>query len=150
MQVRTMVPETGYGQNYPFPGEKLSAGASRISRQGFADAKRIVRDFSNIMGGGWGQGHSCGIHTKNAEHARELARTRCRACAGHQAHPRPRRGFNNGLAFTLSIGVAAHVAGQRHLRASRRCSSTSPTCHTIGEDKPSEAELFRWAIVKVR
>ena len=109
-----MVTETGTGKEYPLSGEKLSLVLTVYRAKDFADAKRIVRDILDYQG----KGHSCGIHTKDADHARELAERHRRGARAGQpgAHLRQRRRLRQRPAVHAVDGLR-HLAGQR---ASRR------------------------------
>jgi sulfoacetaldehyde dehydrogenase len=136
-----MVPETGTGKQYPLSGEKLSLVLTVYRAKDFADAKRIVRDILEYQG----KGHSCGIHTKNADHARELAEDiDVVRVLVNQAHTFGNGGgFNNGLPFTLSMGCGTWQGNAISENLNWRCFvNITHLVTTIPEDKPSEEELF--------
>jgi sulfoacetaldehyde dehydrogenase len=136
-----MVPETGTGKQYPLSGEKLSLVLTVYRAKDFADAKRIVRDVLEYQG----KGHSCGIHTKNADHAREIAEDiDVVRVLVNQAHTFGNGGgFNNGLPFTLSMGCGTWQANAISENLNWRCFvNITHLVTTIPEDKPSEEELF--------
>ena len=136
-----MVPETGTGKQYPLSGEKLSLVLTVYRAKDFADAKRIVRDILEYQG----KGHSCGIHTKNADHAREIAEDiDVVRVLVNQAHTFGNGGgFNNGLPFTLSMGCGTWQANAISENLNWRCFvNITHLVTTILEDKPSEEELF--------
>jgi len=136
-----MVPETGTGKQYPLSGEKLSLVLTVYRAKDFADAKRIVRDILEYQG----KGHSCGIHTKNADHAREIAEDiDVVRVLVNQAHTFGNGGgFNNGLPFTLSMGCGTWQANAISENLNWRCFvNITHLVTTIPEDKPSEEELF--------
>ena len=136
-----MVEETGTGKAYPLSGEKLSLVLTVYRAKDFADAKRIVRDILEYQG----KGHSCGIHTKDAEHARELARDiDVVRVLVNQAHTFGNGGgFDNGLPFTLSMGCGTWQANSISENLNWRCFvNITHLVTTIPEDKPSEEALF--------
>jgi sulfoacetaldehyde dehydrogenase len=136
-----MVSETGTGKQYPLSGEKLSLVLTVYRAKDFADSKRIVRDILEYQG----KGHSCGIHTKNADHAREIAEDiDVVRVLVNQAHTFGNGGgFNNGLAFTLSMGCGTWQANAISENLNWRCFvNITHLVTTIPEDKPSEEELF--------
>jgi sulfoacetaldehyde dehydrogenase len=136
-----MVPETGTGKQYPLSGEKLSLVLTVYRAKDFADAKHIVRDILEYQG----KGHSCGIHTKNADHARELAEDiDVVRVLVNQAHTFGNGGgFNNGLPFTLSMGCGTWQGNAISENLNWRCFvNITHLVTTIPEDKPSEEELF--------
>jgi sulfoacetaldehyde dehydrogenase len=133
--------ETGIGKAYPLSGEKLSLVLTVYRAKDFKDAKRIVRDILEYQG----KGHSCGIHTKDAAHARELARDLdvVRVLV-NQAHTFGNGGgFDNGLPFTLSMGCGTWQANSISDNLNWRCFvNITHLVTTIPEDKPSEEALF--------
>jgi sulfoacetaldehyde dehydrogenase len=97
-----MVEETGTGKAFPFSGEKLSPVLTLYRARDFDHAFEIMRGIYDYMG----NGHSCGIHTKNDAHVERLGRemTVCRVIV-NQAHAIANGGsFDNGLPFSLSMG----------------------------------------------
>jgi sulfoacetaldehyde dehydrogenase len=136
-----MATETGTGKGYPLSGEKLSLVLTVYRAKDFADAKRIVRDILNYQG----KGHSCGIHTKDAAHAAELARDMdvVRVLV-NQAHTFGNGGgFDNGLPFTLSMGCGTWQGNALSENLNWRCFvNITHLVTTIPEDKPSEEALF--------
>jgi sulfoacetaldehyde dehydrogenase len=136
-----MVPESGTGKSYPLSGEKLSLVLTVYRAKDFADAKRIVRDILEYQG----KGHSCGIHTKNADHAREIAEDiDVVRVLVNQAHTFGNGGgFNNGLPFTLSMGCGTWQGNAISENLNWRCFvNITHLVTTIPEDKPSEEQLF--------
>lgn len=136
-----MATETGTGKAYPLSGEKLSLVLTVYRARDFADAKRIVRDILDYQG----KGHSCGIHTKDAAHAAELARDiDVVRVLVNQAHTFGNGGgFDNGLPFTLSMGCGTWQANALSENLNWRCFvNITHLVTTIPEDKPSEEALF--------
>ena len=122
-------------------GEKLSLVLTVYRAKDFADAKRIVRDILDYQG----KGHSCGIHTKDADHARELAEDiDVVRVLVNQAHTFGNGGgFNNGLPFTLSMGCGTWQGNSLSENLNWRCFvNITHLVTTIPEDKPSEEALF--------
>ncbi|MDX2203268.1 MAG: aldehyde dehydrogenase family protein [Hyphomicrobiaceae bacterium] len=136
-----LVEETGTGKAYPLSGEKLSLVLTVYRARDFQDAKRIVRDILEYQG----KGHSCGIHTADPEHARELARDiDVVRVLVNQAHTFGNGGgFDNGLPFTLSMGCGTWQANSLSENLNWRCFvNITHLVTTIPEDKPSEEALF--------
>ena len=107
----------------------------------WADAKRLVRDILNHQG----RGHSCGIHTKDMDRARELAaETDAVRVLVNQAHTFGNGGgFNNGLPFTLSMGCGTWAGNSIDDNLNwRNFVNITHLVTTIPEDKPAESELF--------
>ena len=97
-----MVEETGAGEAYPFSGEKLCPVLAVYKACDFDHAYSTLRAIYDYMG----DGHSCGIHTKNDAHIRKLGleMTVCRVIV-NQAHAIANGGsFDNGLPFSLTMG----------------------------------------------
>ena len=92
-----------------------------------------------------GKGHSCGIHTRDLDHARELAEDLdvVRVLV-NQAHTFGNGGsFNNGLNFTLSMGCGTWAGNSISDNLNyRHFINITHLVTTVGEDKPSEEELF--------
>jgi len=108
-----IVPETGTGTGYPFSGEKLSVVLTAYKYKTFDDAIKLVQDITNYQG----KGHSCGIHSRNEDHIMQLAHSInvCRILV-NQAQAYGNSGnFNNGLAFTATLGCGSW-GGQLHRR----------------------------------
>jgi sulfoacetaldehyde dehydrogenase len=136
-----MVEETGTGKDHPLSGEKLSLVLTVYRARDFADAKRIVRDILAYQG----KGHSCGIHTQDLAHARELARDiDVVRVLVNQAHTFGNGGgFDNGLPFTLSMGCGTWQGNSISDNLNWRCFvNITHLVTTIPEDKPSEEALF--------
>jgi len=64
-----MVEENGVGPDYPFSGEKLSVVLTLYKYDEFDEALGRVNSILEYMG----LGHSCGIHSHNADHVEQLA-----------------------------------------------------------------------------
>jgi sulfoacetaldehyde dehydrogenase len=136
-----MAEETGIGKAHPLSGEKLSLVLTVYRAKDFADAKRLVRDILAYQG----RGHSCGIHTQTPEHAREIAEDiDVVRVLVNQAHTFGNGGgFNNGLAFTLSMGCGTWQANSISDNLNWRCFvNITHLVTTIPEDKPEESDLF--------
>jgi sulfoacetaldehyde dehydrogenase len=97
-----LVEETGAGRNHPFSGEKLSPVLTVYRARDFDHAFDIMRAIYDYQG----NGHSCGIHTRNEANIARLGHemTVCRVIV-NQAHAIANGGsFDNGLPFSLSMG----------------------------------------------
>ena len=97
-----MVEETGAGKAAPFSGEKLSPVLTIYKARNFDHAFSTLRAIYDYQG----DGHSCGIHTKNNEQIQRLGMemTVCRVIV-NQAHAIANGGsFDNGLPFSLTMG----------------------------------------------
>ena len=136
-----MVEETGAGPGYPFSDEKLSLVLTIYRVADFAEAVAKVRTILDFKG----RGHSCGVHTANMDHARQLAETLdvVRVLV-NMAHTFGNGGgFDSGLNFTLSMGCGTWQGNSITENLSyRHFINVTHLATTIPEDKPSEAALF--------
>jgi sulfoacetaldehyde dehydrogenase len=136
-----MAEETGIGKAHPLSGEKLSLVLTIYRAKDFSDAKRLVKDILDYQG----RGHSCGIHTKDMAHARELAADiDVVRVLVNQAHTFGNGGgFNNALPFTLTMGCGTWQGNAFSDNLSwRNFVNITHLVMTIPEDKPSEESLF--------
>jgi len=133
--------ENAAGKDHPFSDEKLSLALTVYRAKDFAEAKGHVQQVLDFVG----MGHSVGIHTKEADHARELAEDlRVVRVLVNQAHTFGNGGsFDNGLPFTLSMGCGTWAGNSitENLNYKNFLNITHLVT-TIPEDKPSEEELF--------
>ena len=136
-----MVEHDGIGPDHPLSDEKLALVLTVYRAKDFADAKDKVARILEFKG----IGHSCGIHTHTPEHATELAEDlKVVRVLVNQAHTFGNGGsFNNGLNFTLSMGCGTWAGNSisDNLNYSHFINITHLVT-TVGEDKPSEEELF--------
>ncbi|MCP4328637.1 MAG: aldehyde dehydrogenase family protein [Alphaproteobacteria bacterium] len=136
-----MVEESGVGPDHRFSGEKLSPVLTVYRAADFDDAVARVREILAYQG----HGHSCGIHTRDLDHARRLAEEiDVVRVLVNQAHAFGNGGnFDNGLNFTLSIGCGTWagnaISGNLNYRHFLNITHLSTV---IAEDRPSEEELF--------
>ncbi|MBA4171119.1 MAG: sulfoacetaldehyde dehydrogenase [Hyphomicrobium sp.] len=136
-----MAEESGIGAAHPLSGEKLSLVLAIYRARDFTDAKRIVKDILAYQG----RGHSCGIHTADLEHARELARDIdvVRVLVNQPHTFGNGGGFDNGLPFTLTMGCGSWQANSFSDNLNWRLFvNITHLVTTIPEDKPSEDALF--------
>ncbi len=136
-----MVEESGFGKAHPFSGEKLSLVLAVYRAQDFPDSVRIVKDILDYQG----RGHSCGIHTRNPERARQLAhRLDVVRVLVNFAHTFGNGGgFDSGLNFTLSMGCGSWQKNSISENLNyRHFLNITHLVVPIPEDKPSEAALF--------
>ncbi|MGY4785893.1 acylating sulfoacetaldehyde dehydrogenase [Rhodococcus opacus] len=98
-----MVEEEGVGPEHPFSGEKLSVVLTVYRYHDLDSALDRIQRLLDFQGAG----HSCGIHTRNVEHAHTVARRlRVARVLVNQAHCfGTGGGFDNGLGFTLTMGA---------------------------------------------
>lgn len=136
-----IVEHDGIGIDEPLSDEKLSLVLTVYRARDFNEAKDKVRRILDVKG----IGHSCGIHTKDMAHARELAQDlKVVRVLVNQAHTFGNGGsFDNGLNFTLSMGCGTWAGNSISENLNyRNFINITHLVTTIAEDKPSEEELF--------
>jgi sulfoacetaldehyde dehydrogenase len=136
-----MATESGIGPRFPLSGEKLSLVLTVYRAADFDDAKRIVKEILDYQG----RGHSCGIHTRDMEHARALAaETDVVRVLVNQAHTFGNGGgFDNGLPFTLTMGCGTWQGNAFSDNLNWRLFvNITHLVTTIPEDRPDEEALF--------
>ncbi|WP_210301903.1 acylating sulfoacetaldehyde dehydrogenase [Methylobacterium brachythecii] len=136
-----LVEETGVGKAYPLSGEKLALVLTVYRASDFKAAKARVDEILNHQG----KGHSCGLHTKNMDRARELAEDLevVRVLVNFAHTFGNGGGFNSGLGFTLSMGCGSWQKNSISENLSyRHMLNITHLVTPIPEDKPTELELF--------
>lgn len=96
-----IVEEDGTGPEHPFSGEKLSVVLALYRYQGVIEnAIKQVNAITQYQG----QGHTCGIHTRNQEHVMKLAlSTKTARVMVNQSLNEGAGSPRNGLPYTLSL-----------------------------------------------
>jgi sulfoacetaldehyde dehydrogenase len=136
-----MVEDSDAGKGHPFSGEKLSLVLTVYRAKDFEAAKQQVRTIIDYQG----KGHSCGIHTNNMAHARELAEELdvARVLVNFAHTFGNGGGFDSGLGFTLSMGCGSWQKNSISENLSyKHFLNITHLVTVIPEDKPSEEELF--------
>lgn len=136
-----LVEETKIGKSAPLSGEKLSLVLTVYRARDFADAKERVRAILDYQG----RGHSCGIHTKNLDLARELAADLdvVRVLVNFAHTFGNGGGFDSGLNFTLSMGCGSWQKNSISENLNyKHFLNITHLVTPIPPDQPSEAELF--------
>jgi len=140
-QARFFMVEEEFDSASKFADEKLSLVLTVYRASDFGHAVKLVTDILKVQG----RGHSCGIHTRNADHpirlAEELDVVRVLV---NQAHTFGNGGsFNNGLNFTLSMGCGTWGGNSISENLNyRHFINVTHLVTSVAEDKPSEQELF--------
>lgn len=134
-----MVEESGFGPAAPFSGEKLSPVMAIYKARDFDHAFTILKSIYAYQG----NGHSCGIHTKNNKHIQRLGMemTVCRVIV-NQAHAIANGGnFDNGLPFSLTMGCGtwgrnsfSENLNYKHFMNTTRIVRTIPTREPTVDD----------------
>ena len=144
-----MVEDSGVGKEHPFSGEKLSLVLTVYRVKDFAAAKEQVRAVLDYQG----NGHSCGIHTKDMAHARELAEDLdvVRVLVNFAHTFGNGGGFDSGLGFTLTMGCGSWQKNSISENLSyKHFLNITHLVTVIPEDKPSEDGAVRPALEQIR
>ena len=136
-----MVEESGFGRDAPFSGEKLSPVMALYKARDFDHAFDILQSIYAWQG----NGHSCGIHTRNDAHIRRLGleMTVCRVIV-NQAHAIANGGnFDNGLPFSLTMGCGTWGRNSFSENLNyRHFMNTTRIVRTIPPREPLVDEIF--------
>lgn len=136
-----MVEETGTGKAAPFSGEKLSPVMTLYKARDFDHAFNTLRAIYDYQG----NGHSCGIHTKNNEQIQKLGMemTVCRVIV-NQAHAIANGGnFDNGLPFSLTMGCGTWGGNSFSENLNyKHFMNTTRIVRTIPPREPSVDDIF--------
>lgn len=136
-----MIEETGTGKAAPFSGEKLSPVMALYKARDFDHAFDTLRAIYDYQG----NGHSCGIHTKNNQQIQRLGMemTVCRVIV-NQAHAIANGGnFDNGLPFSLTMGCGTWGGNSFSENLNyRHFMNTTRIVRVIPPREPSVDEIF--------
>jgi sulfoacetaldehyde dehydrogenase len=146
-----LVEENGVGRDHPLSGEKLSLVLTVYRARNFAAGKARLREILDHQG----KGHSVGIHTRDMDHARELAQELevARVLVNFAHTFGNGGGFDSGLGFTLSMGCGSWQKNSISENLSyRHMLNITHLVTKIPEDKPSEEALFgpHWRLLVER
>lgn len=140
-KARFFLVEEDFDPDSLFTDEKLSLVLTIYRARDFDHAESLVRDILNVQG----RGHSCGIHTSNPDHPARLAENiDVVRVLVNQPHTFGNGGsFNNALNFTLSMGCGTWGGNSISENLNyRHFINITNLVTTVGEDKPSEEDLF--------
>ena len=100
-----IVPETGYGPEHPFSGEKMTVTMALYRAKDLDDAIRLTNAIQSYQG----QGHSCGIYSRSDENIMKLASaTRTSRVMVNQPQAASNSGnLWNGMRQTFSLGCGS-------------------------------------------
>lgn len=100
-----MVPESGYGSDHPFSGEKLSVVMALYKVESLKAAIELTNNIQEYSG----YGHSCGLFTRSDENALELALgTKTSRVMVNQPQASSNSGaLWNGMRQTFSLGCGS-------------------------------------------
>jgi len=97
-----IVPETGYGADYPFSGEKLSVVMAFYTVDSLGEAVELTNRIQEYSG----YGHSCGLYTQNEENILKFSlNTKTSRVMINQPQANSNSGAPwNGMPQTFSLG----------------------------------------------
>ncbi|MBK5265039.1 MAG: aldehyde dehydrogenase family protein [Alphaproteobacteria bacterium] len=100
-----IVPETGFGPDYPFSGEKLSVVMALYRAKDIDEAISLTNNIQAYQG----QGHSCGIYSQSDENIMKLAfATKTSRVMVNQPQSASNSGnLWNGMRQTFSLGCGS-------------------------------------------
>lgn len=100
-----IVPETGYGADYPFSGEKMTVTMALYRAKGIDEAIFLTNAIQAYQG----QGHSCGIYSRSDANIMKLANaTRTSRVMVNQPQSASNSGnLWNGMRQTFSLGCGS-------------------------------------------
>jgi sulfoacetaldehyde dehydrogenase len=100
-----IVPETGYGPEHPFSGEKLSVVMALYKAKDIDEAITLTNNIQAYQG----QGHSCGIYSNSDANIMKLANTTktSRVMVNQPQAPSNSGNLWNGMRQTFSLGCGS-------------------------------------------
>lgn len=100
-----IVPETGYGPEHPFSGEKLSVVMALYKAKNIDEAIKLTNNIQAYQG----QGHSCGIYSNNDANIMKLANATktSRVMVNQPQAPSNSGNLWNGMRQTFSLGCGS-------------------------------------------
>ena len=100
-----IVPETGYGPEHPFSGEKLSVVMALYKAKNIDEAIALTNNIQAYQG----QGHSCGIYSNSDENIMKLANATktSRVMVNQPQAPSNSGNLWNGMRQTFSLGCGS-------------------------------------------
>ncbi len=100
-----IVPETGYGPDHPFSGEKLSVVMALYKAADLDEAIALTNNIQAYQG----QGHSCGIYSRSDDNILKLAMATktSRVMVNQPQAPSNSGNLWNGMRQTFSLGCGS-------------------------------------------
>ena len=100
-----IVPETGFGPEYPFSGEKMTVTMALYRAKDIDDAIRLTNAIQSYQG----QGHSCGIYSRSDANIMRLADATktSRVMVNQPQSPSNSGNLWNGMRQTFSLGCGS-------------------------------------------
>ncbi|MDV6247087.1 acylating sulfoacetaldehyde dehydrogenase [Rhodococcus opacus] len=136
-----MVEEEGAGPDHPFSGEKMSVVLTVYKFRRLDEAIDRIQRILDYQGAG----HSCGVHTRSADHARQIAeQLKVARVLVNQAHCfGTGGGFDNGLGFTLTMGAGTWAGNSISANLSyRHFLNITRLARVIPSREPREDEVW--------
>ncbi|MEM7100408.1 MAG: aldehyde dehydrogenase family protein [Pseudomonadota bacterium] len=138
-----IVPEDGFGSDYPFSGEKLSVIMALYRARDIDHAIELTNDIQGYQG----QGHSCGIYSNSDENILKLANsTKTSRVMVNQPQAASNSGnLWNGMRQTFSLGCGSWGGNGTNNNISwRDLINETWVSKPLAETKelPSDEELF--------
>jgi sulfoacetaldehyde dehydrogenase len=138
-----IVPETGYGKDYPFSGEKMCVTMTLYRSKSIEEAIELTNNIQAYQG----QGHSCGIYSTSDENIMKLAiSTKTSRVLVNQPQAASNSGnLWNGMRQTFSLGCGSWGGNSINHNITWRdlineTWVTKPL--TVTKTLPSDEELF--------
>lgn len=131
----------GLGEGYPFTGEKLSPVLTVVKAKNFEDGLDKIEAILNYSG----NGHSCGIHTKDDKKIDQMAeRMNVARVLVNQPQALGNAGaYFNGLPITMSLGCATWGGNSTCRNVTwRDITNTTTVSRPVEEIVPKEEELY--------
>ncbi len=136
-----MVEETGVGKGYPFSGEKLSVTTTLYKWKSFDEAIDLVNRITTFSG----PGHSCGIHTFNEMHIRELSnKVRVSRIMIRQPQCLANSGaWTNGIPMSMTLGCGPWGGNTTNSNVTwEHLLNYTWVSYPIPSTQPTDEELF--------
>jgi sulfoacetaldehyde dehydrogenase len=136
-----MVEESGIGKAYPFSAEKLSVTTALYKWKDFEEAVDLVNRVSAHSG----PGHSCGIHTTNEMHIRELAlKARVSRIMIRQPQCLANSGaWTNGMPMSMTLGCGTWGGNSTSSNVTwEHLLNYTWVSYPIPSTQPTDEELF--------
>jgi len=136
----------GYGNEFPFTGEKLSPVAGIRKCKDFEDGVEKLKKILDYQG----KGHSCGIHTTIKERVTKLGETIpvCKVCVNHPQSLTNSGSWTSGfpMSMTLGCGTWGHNSIS-HNATWKDLLNFTYVSRPIPSYQPTDEELFDKDIV---
>jgi sulfoacetaldehyde dehydrogenase len=146
-----IVPETGYGPEYPFSGEKLSVVLTLYRVKNIDEAVALTNNIQAYQG----QGHSCGIYSTDESQIMKLAMgTKTSRVVVNQPQGLSNSGnLWNGMRQTLTLGCGSWGGNATNNNVGwRDLINETTVTRPLPESKvmPSDEQLFGDAVKRVK